>query len=104
MDGSKFTEAAIIEQEKRYADLVGVSRTVATEVAESTRQMQALAEELARSSKMRDELMGGETRLAEIKQLMTELDQGIVAIASREQLVKTVKAEVETVHQISARS
>jgi len=44
-----------------------------------------------------------ESRLAEIKQLATELDKSIAAIASREQLVNVIKAEVENVHQISAR-
>src|SRR5207245_178768 len=45
-----------------------------------------------------------ESRLAEIKQLATELDKSIAAIAAREQLVNAVKAEVENVHTISARS
>jgi hypothetical protein len=45
-----------------------------------------------------------ETRLAEIKQLSTELDKHLASIASREQIVIAVKAEVENVHQISART
>ena len=40
-----------LEQEKRYAELVAASKAVATDVAERTRQMQALGEELARSTK-----------------------------------------------------
>ena len=34
----------------------------------------------------------------------TELDQNLASIQSREQIVQAVKAEVEAVHQISARS
>jgi hypothetical protein len=40
----------MIEQEKRFADLLASSRAIAAEVADRTRQMQALSEELARSS------------------------------------------------------
>ena len=57
LDGTKFNEAAVVEQEKRYVELVTASRTVATEVAERTRQMQALSEELARSPKIKDEML-----------------------------------------------
>src|SRR5262249_58769812 len=45
-----------------------------------------------------------EVRLTEIKQLATELDKSMTAITSREQLINAVKAEVENIHQISARS
>src|SRR5439155_21841367 len=45
-----------------------------------------------------------ESRLADIKQLADALDKSIQSISSREQLVSAVKAEVETVHEISARS
>src|ERR1043166_5911366 len=45
-----------------------------------------------------------ETRLIEIKQLADDLEKSIQTIASREQLINAVKAEVEQVHQISARS
>src|SRR5439155_21136463 len=118
-----------------------------------SRQMQALAEELSRAAKVKDEMLveldrvqsrqrdaasqvqasddqltraenmykqlearrsqvvfgekklaAVEARLAETKQLTTELDKSIVGIAGREQLVSAVKAEVENVHQISARS
>ena len=153
LDGTKFNESAIIEQEKRYVELVAASRAVATDVAERSRQMQALGEELARSATLKDEMLAEldrvqsrqrdavsqgqasddqlaraedmfkqlesrrsqmtfsekklaavESRLAEIKLLATELDKSIAAIASREQLVNVIKAEVENVHRISARS
>src|SRR6185436_18565516 len=131
LDGTKFNEAAVVEQEKRYVELVEASKAVANEVAERARQMQALAEELARSSKVKDEMLveidrvqsrqrdtvsqiqasedqltraenmfkqlesrrsqvafgekklaAVESRLAEIKQLATELDKNLAAIAS----------------------
>jgi chromosome segregation ATPase len=57
LDGTTFSKAAIIEQEKRYVELVAASKTVATDVAERTRQMQALGEELARSATIKDEML-----------------------------------------------
>ena len=80
--------------------------------------MQAAEDQLTRAEDMYKQMEGRraqmafgekklaavESRLAEIKQLATELDKSIAAIASREQLVNAVKAEVENVHAISARS
>ena len=146
--------AAVAEQEARFAELVATSRILGTELAERTHNMQALAEELARSDNLKDMLLseldlvqsrqrdtvgqiGGmrgstragrenvqtargaaradhdvarrsslavEARLADIRQVSDELDRSHQAIASREQLVSAVKAEVEAVHLISARS
>ncbi|HEY2152432.1 MAG TPA: hypothetical protein VGH34_16605 [Vicinamibacterales bacterium] len=153
LKGAQFTQAATLEQEKRFAELVAAGKAVAADVADRTRQMQILGEELARSTKAKDELVGEldrvqgrqrdalsqvqasedqlvraesmfkqlesrrsqvafgekklatvETRLAEIKQTVTELDKSIASIAVRETLVNAVKAEVEHVHDISARS
>ena len=131
------------------------SKAIADEVADRTRQMQSLAEELARSSDGRrtrcspssiasragsatrssqiqaseDQLMRAENMFKQLEaaphadgvrreeagggrsrgwprssRSPTELDKSITAIAGREQLVNAVKAEVENVHQISARS
>src|SRR5262249_27311730 len=153
LDSTEFTEAAVIEQQKQYADLVSASKAAAAEVAERSRQIQALAEELSQCANVKDEMLaeldrvqgrqrdavgqmqaaedqlmraenmftqlearrtlvvGGEkklaaveSRLAEIKQMTCDLDMSISAIANREQLVNAVKAEVDSVHQISARS
>ena len=49
-------------------------------------------------------LVAIEARLVDIKQVADGLDKSIQAIASREQLVSAVKAEVQTVHEISART
>src|SRR6185436_19070280 len=83
LDGSRFTEAVVIDEEKRYVDLVAVSRSVATEVSERTRQMQALAEELARSSKMKDEM------LVELDRVQgRQRDTTSQILASEDQLVR----------------
>jgi twitching motility protein PilT len=55
--GAKFNEGAIVEQEKRYTELAAAGKTAAKEVAERSRQMQALTEELARSVKVKDEIL-----------------------------------------------
>ena len=145
--------AAVAEQETRFAELVETSRILGTELAERTHNMQALAEELARSDNLKNMLLSEldlvqsrqrdtvgqieacedqlaraermfkqleerrvqitigekklaavEARLADIRQVSDELDRSHQAIASREQLVSAVKAEVEAVHLISARS
>ena len=54
----KYDETTITEQQKRYAELVAASKSVAAEVVERTRQMQTLSEELARSTGIKDELLG----------------------------------------------
>src|SRR5262249_38903909 len=58
LDSTEFTEAAVLEQQKRYAELAAASRAAASEVAERTRQMQTLAEELSRSAKVKDDMLG----------------------------------------------
>jgi hypothetical protein len=45
-----------------------------------------------------------EGRLAEIKQLTGDLEKSLAAIAGREQLINAVKAEVEQIYEIGARS
>jgi len=51
-----------------------------------------------------NKLMAVEARLTDIKAVSEELDRNHEAIELREQLVRAVKAEVEAVHAISARS
>ena len=53
----KHDEATVIEQEARFAELVEAEPGVAADVAERTRQMQTLSEELARSTGIKEELM-----------------------------------------------
>lgn len=146
-------DAAAADQERRFAELMATSRVLESELAERKHDMKALAEELARSDKVREvsrqelellqsrqrdtvdhiaacdeqleraermfkqlderrvqfamaekKLMAVEARLADIRHVGEELDRSHEAIASREQVVRAVKAEVEAVHLISARS
>lgn len=54
----KHDETAMAEQEKRFAELLAASKAVAADVADRTRQMQTLSEELARATGVKDELVG----------------------------------------------
>ena len=49
--------AAVAEQERRFAELVATSRVLGTELAERTHNMQALADELARSDNLKNVLL-----------------------------------------------
>src|SRR5262249_40841883 len=53
----KLDEAAVLEQEKRLTELTSAGRAIAADVAERVRQMQALSEELARSTAIKDEML-----------------------------------------------
>ena len=53
----KYDESAIAVQTTRFAELVEASRAVANDVAERTREMQSLSEELARSAGIKDEML-----------------------------------------------
>src|SRR5207247_389359 len=53
----KSDEATVAEQETRFAELLSASKTIGTEVAERMRQMQALSEEIARSTGVKDEML-----------------------------------------------
>jgi hypothetical protein len=81
-------------------------------------QLQANEDQFARAEKMlevfeerRRQMLVGEknlaaieSRLAEIRQAADDLGKTVEAIASREQVVQAVKAELNEVHLISARS
>src|SRR5207237_250784 len=81
-------------------------------------QIQASEDQLARAEKMfkqleqrrtqvafgEKKLAAVESRLVEIRQVTDELDKSIQSVSNREQLVNAVKAEVQAVHEISARS
>src|SRR5438552_217780 len=85
---------------------------------DASSQIQASEDQLARAENMfkqleqrraqvafgEKKLAAVELRLADIKQFSTELDRTLDSIANREQLVNAVKAEVDQVHQIAARS
>ncbi len=82
----KRDEADVAEQEKRFVELLAASRGVSTEVAERVRQMQALSEELGRSSTVRDELMADLGRVQERqREVVAHLE------ATEDQLKRTEK-------------
>ena len=74
---------AIVDQEKRYVELVAASRAVTTEVAERSRQMQVLSEELARSSTLKDEMLAELDRVqSRQRDTVGQVQRGFVRIPS----------------------
>jgi len=115
----EFSEAAVIEQEKRYTELVAASRAVATDVAERTRQMQGLAEELARSAKVKDELLAeldrvqgrqrdtvsqiqaSEDQLARAEQMFKQLESRRSQVAFGEKKLAAVETRLAEIKQLA---
>jgi chromosome segregation ATPase len=149
----KYDEATIAEQEKQLSNLVAASRTAAAEVADHTRQLQGLSEDLARTTAIKNELGAEldhvlnrqreavvqgqateeqltraeklfkalelrhaqlaaaqkklipiESKIGELKGLASEVERSLQAVNSKKKIVNSLKAEIEAVHQISARS
>ncbi|HEV8346927.1 MAG TPA: hypothetical protein VGQ16_10155 [Vicinamibacterales bacterium] len=119
LNSVQFTEAAVIDQEKRYAELVAASKAVATEVGERTRQMQGLAEELARSAKVKDELLveldrvqgrqrdtvsqihASEDQLARAEQMFKQLEARRSQVAFGEKKLAAVESRLAEIKQLS---
>jgi len=119
LDTVKFSETAVIEQEKRYAELVATSRAVSSEVAERTRQMQGLAEELARSAKVKDDLMveldrvqsrqrdtvsqiqASEDQLARAEQMFKQLEARRSQVAFGEKKLAAVETRLSEIKQLA---
>ena len=79
----KYDEATIAEQQKRLVELVTTGQAVAADVAERSRQMQMLSEDLARSTNVKDEL------LAELDAVQVRQRDAVSQIqASDDQLVR----------------
>jgi chromosome segregation ATPase len=89
----KFTEGAAVEQEKRYTDLVASSRTIAEQVAEHSRRMHALGEELARSTKMKDEMIADIERVqARHRDTVSQIHASEDQLARAEAMFKQLEA------------
>ena len=119
MDAIKFTEAAALDEEKRYVDLVASSRTIADQVAEHSRQMQALGEELARSTKMKDEMIAeldrvqarqrdtvsqihaSEDQLARAEAMFKQLESRRSQVAFGEKKLAAVETRLGEIKQLS---
>jgi hypothetical protein len=86
LDKVKLDEGTIVEQERRLTELVTAGRAVAAEVAERTRQMQGLSEELSRTTGVKDEL------LAELDRVQSRHRDAVSQIqAAEDQLARAEK-------------
>jgi chromosome segregation ATPase len=117
--GVKFDEATVAEQERRLAELVTASRTVATDVAERSRQMQGLSEELARTTAVKDELLAeldrvqsrqrdtvgqiqaSEDQLARAEKMFKLLEQRRAQVAFGEKKLAGVEARLAEIKQLA---
>src|SRR5215470_12891159 len=86
IDSVKVDKDTITAQTARFGELVEASRDIASDVAERTRQMQALSEELIRSTSVKDELM------SELDRVQNRQRDAVGQIqASEDQLVRAEK-------------
>jgi len=104
-DDLKTSLLSELEQvESRHRDTVGQIEDCLDQLALAERTFKQLEERRVQITIGEQKLMAVEARLADIRQVSDELDRSHDALASREELVRAVKAEVEAVHLISARS
>jgi chromosome segregation ATPase len=115
----KYDAETIIEQERRFAELVAASEGVAAEVAQRTHQMQTLSEELGRSTSLKDELLGElhlvhsrqhdaasqvqatEDQLARTEQIFKQLEQRRTQLAFSEKKMSALEVRLTEVHQVA---
>jgi chromosome segregation ATPase len=90
--------------QRRQRETIGQTEVSEDQLLRVERLFKQLEERRAQITVGERKLAGVEARLADIKQTSDDLERSHQAIASREQLVSAIKAEVETVHLISARS
>ena len=90
--------------QSRQRDAVGQIQASEDQLARAEKVYKLLEQRRAHVAFGEKKLAAVETRLIDIKQLADELERNVQSIASREQLVSAVKAEVDAVHEISARS
>ena len=104
-DNLKTSLLSELEQvESRHRDTVGQIEDCLDQLALAERTFKQLEERRVQITIGEQKLPAVEARLADIRQVSDELDRSHDALASREELVRAVKAEVEAVHLISARS
>jgi hypothetical protein len=117
--GVMFDEATVAEQERRLVELVAASRTVATDVAERSRQMQGLSEELARTTAVKDELLAeldrvqsrqrdtvgqiqaSEDQLARAEKMFKLLEQRRAQVAFGEKKLASVESRLAEIKQLA---
>jgi chromosome segregation ATPase len=88
----------------RQRETIGQTEACEDQLLRVEKRFKQLEERRAQITVGERKLAEVEARLADIKQASHELERSHHAIASREQLVRAIKDEVETVHMISARS
>ena len=104
-DNLKTSLLSELEQvERRHRDTVVQIEDCLDQLALAERTFKQLEERRVQITIGEQKLMAIEARLAEIRQVSDELERSHDALANREELVRAVKAEVEAVHLISARS
>jgi DNA repair exonuclease SbcCD ATPase subunit len=119
LEAMKPDSAAIAEQERRIAELVATSRTFGTELAERTRNMQALGEQLARSDNLKDvllseldlvqsrqrdtvaHLLACEDQLARAERMFKQVEERHVQITLGEKKLAAVDARLSDIRQVS---
>lgn len=119
LEAMKPDSAVIAEQERRIAELVATSRTLGTELAERTRNMQALAEQLARSDNLKDVLLSEldlvqsrqrdtvahlpacEEQLARAERMFKQVEERHVQITLGEKRLAAVEARLSDIRHVS---
>src|SRR5262249_32360297 len=88
----------------RQRDAVAQIQSSEDQLARAEKMFRQLEQRRTQAAVCEKKLAAVECRLGAIPRPADELDKSIQSISSREQLVSAVKAEVESVHEISARS
>ena len=119
MSDVKYDEVTIVDQQKRLAELVAASRAVAADVAERSRQMHALSEDLARSARVKDELLAeldgvqvrqrdavsqihaAEDQLARAEHMFKQLEQRRAQVAFGEKKLAAVESRLAEIQQLA---
>lgn len=90
--------------QSRQRDTVGQIEACEDQLSRAEKLFEELEERRVQITLGEKKLVQVEARLADIRLVSEELDRSHQAIAGREQLVSAVRAEVEAVHLIGARS
>ena len=115
----KHDEETVAVQETRHAELVEASRAIAADIAERTRQMQTLSEELARSATIKDDLLveldrvhshqrdaigqiqASEDQLARAEKMFKQLEQRRSQVAFGEKKLAAVETRLADMKQLA---
>ena len=96
--------AELARIQTRQRDAVAQAEAAEDQLKRAEAMYKSLEQRRSQLAFSEKKLAGVESRLAELGQKPAEIEQKMKALAERETLVNSVKAEVDTVHQISAKS